>query len=92
MICVSKRQGRMPCHHKCKNRLRDFYERGDIVRINPSQKAVSKKTLKPSRHMEVSIKQAHELFLRESSGEVKASLSTFAALRPKETKPMQTVN
>ena len=89
-MCITKTR-KDALSPQVQKQIRDFYERGDIVRINPSQKAVSKKTLKPSCHMEVSIKQAHELFLRETSGEVKVSLSTFAALRPKETKPMKTI-
>ena len=54
---TKKRKGALP--DETKKITEDFYNRGDITKINPTTKTVSKKTLQPTRYMETALTDAH---------------------------------
>ena len=66
-------------------KVREFYNRGDISRTDPGYTKVSKKTGRSFHFMEKTLVEAHQIFLQENPG-VKLSFSKFAKMRPAETK------
>lgn len=66
-----------------------FYTRGDISKTDPTTKTVSKKTLQPTRYMEMSLGHAHKQFLEENPDIKNVSISKFSSMRPAATKVMK---
>jgi len=57
---TKKRKDALP--HETKKIIEDFCNRGDITKINPTTKTVSKKTMQPTRYMETTLTDAHRQF------------------------------
>ena len=87
-LATKKRKDAQP--DETKKITEDFYNRGDITKINPTTKTVSKKTMQPTRYMETTLTDAHRQFSAENPN-VKVSFSTFAALKPGMTKTSKNI-
>ena len=63
---VSARKKRSDClSENTVDAVTEFFNRGDISKVDPTAKAVSTKTLKPKRYLESSLQAAHQQFLEQ---------------------------